>query len=206
MAERAPWSRLRNRRGWGVGASLALHGVLLTVLALGVVSRAPPPQTRPIEVQLVRIPRIRPLSIPRPTRAPAAPAPGPPVRPPPVPPLTPSLRAAPPAAPPPAILAGDGNDLTGAVFDQRDPTHRSLRATVDCARRNPLTLTEREWKGCGFSGHYGESPAVAALSANPEEAAALQRAAQANQAWRTYKDSRRLDDYPGLAAALGKDH
>jgi len=207
MAERAPWPRPRNR--WGAGASLALHGLLLTLLALGVGSRPPPPlpEARPIEVQLVRPPPIRPLSFPRPTRAPAAPAPPPPIKPRPVPPpQTPTLPAAPPAAQPPAIVAGEGNDLVGAVFDQRDPTHRSLRATVDCAHRNPATLTEREAKGCGFSGRDRDAPAIAILPGNPETAATLQRAAQADQAWRTYKDSRRVDDYPGLVSALGKDH
>ena len=206
MAERAPWPRPRNR--WGAGASLALHGLLLTLLALGVGSRPPPPlpEARPIEVRLVRAPPIRPLDRPRPTRAPAAPAPPPPIRPQTAPPQTPSLLSAPPATQPPAIVAGEGNDLVGAVFDQRDPTHRSLRATVDCAHRNPATLTEREAKGCGFKGRDGDAPVVAVLPANPETAAALQRAAQANQAWRTYKDSRRLDDYPGLLSALGKDH
>jgi len=207
MAERAPWPRPRNR--WSVGASIALHGLLLTLLALGVGSRPPPPlpEARPIEVQLVRPPPIRPLSFPRPTRAPAAPAPPPPIKPRPVPPpQTPTLPAAPPAAQPPAIVAGEGNDLVGAVFDQRDPTHRSLRATVDCAHRNPATLTEREAKGCGFSGRDRDAPAIAILPGNPETAATLQRAAQADQAWRTYKDSRRVDDYPGLVSALGKDH
>ena len=68
-------------------------------------------------------------------------------------------------------------------------------------------LTEREWKACGFHRSHDDiaSPVFDVLPKNAQEAAALQRAAQANDAWRAYRGGRRMDDYPGLLSALGKD-
>ena len=215
MGEGGRRSISRKLRGWGVAASVALHASLLAFIALDLSVRPPPAPAPPnpaIEVQLVRLPLIRPDMV-RPTQAPP-PAPSPAQRvetSPPVAPKTPASPAiqVPPVAAPatsPQVVTGEGNDINGVVFDQRDPTHRSLRATVDCAHRNPATLTEREWKGCGYLGHYGDlhPPTYAALPSNEKEAAAVLRGAKANDAWRAYVEGR--GPYPGLGAALGLDH
>ena len=178
-------------RAAGVGASVALHALVLSWLAVTVLPRVAPTAAAPppdIQVDLVRAPPLRqgaprpaavqPVAVPLPSPALAARRPPPPVVAPPAPTSTPRPpdAAAPtraPAAAPPSQARGPGGGPAGAAA----ATGRAggagagpeanlgglLRATVGCSHDVYMRLSAAERERCdvGFATAKGVAPGLA---------------------------------------------
>jgi hypothetical protein len=114
-----------------------------------------------------------------------------------------------PAPPPVAPIAGDDARarLFGAPFVGRDAVRDALLAAVTCAHADLSHLSDEEQERCRNLNRQRshEGPVYAVGPSDPVKRAAMDQAARAGETWRNYRDSRRMDDFPGLRALAGGD-
>jgi len=195
MARRGGASRAR-AKVLAICASAVLHLAILALLFWSTDSRRPKPEPPPIFVSLLRqdLPRqaaanSRPKSTSRlrqPTAAGEA--------------TTPAATPGAPTSPPASGPADDSQRAARAAL-------LSLGESVRCAHPDAFKMdaTEREQCQHAASEIARDGPVYAALPADPVKAAALERAARRNEAWRQYLGSSGKNDYPGLLTLFGYD-
>jgi hypothetical protein len=173
-----------------VGASAAVHLVVLTVVLLTIDTRQPDRGSPTIIVSLTpaiappeRPKTVRPRSDAR-RRATA------PLKPPATAPLVQAAKG---------VVANTSNDQ-----DVTAPQSEALGESVRCAHPDAFDMDPAERERCRQRDHdlARGAPTYAALPADPTKAAAFERAAGRNEAWRSYRGSRRMDDYPGLLSVF----
>jgi hypothetical protein len=115
----------------------------------------------------------------------------------------------PTAAPPsPATSPSPAGDTAAnAQLAARAALAQALGASVRCAHPDAFKMDGAERERCqrAASQLARGGPAYAALPADPAKAAAFERAARLNEAWRQYQGSSSKNDYPGLLTLFGHD-
>lgn len=161
--------------GIGLAVSVAIHIAVLTFLALGMRWPPPGPESRAVEVSLVRPPA--PKLHPRGSRPKAA---GQPVHEPATVPTSPAVSNLP-------FARAQATDSTGRPApmstDPFDALRHALRASVGCDSPDAARLSREEREACRrrISAMGRDAPTYAVEPADPAKAAAFDREAAANQ-------------------------
>lgn len=192
-------SAARRPGSLGLAASVLFHLVILTALGLALRQASFSFFPNAIQVGLVRAPAAVSIapSRPRPRQTPVRSA---------ATPRTPIVAHVAPSAPPipapmpPIALPPSAPPQTTAQDDVR----RALRATLGCAHPDAVGLTPEEREACRRN-ELKSGPAYAAEPTDPAKAAAFRRADRNARAWRDYRASASVDDYPGGRCAFGRD-
>ena len=198
MARSGSANRRLGRGGAGVVLSAALHAAVLGGLILAARGPGAPPPKPPIVLELLRSapakPREAKAPSPRgeasrhrnarqatqPFPAPVAPAPLPP-----------------PDLGPPVVA-----QVTPVV---PPPVRKTLRAGIGCDHADFLKLSETERAACEHRLVVASPHDIAKVFvvSDPKKRAEFDKAANKDEAWRRYRDSTSMDDYPGLHTLLG---
>jgi hypothetical protein len=200
--DRAAARRLRLvRRAFALTVAGAAHVAILSLMALGLADRqARPPEphgeTRFVGVYMsVRGPEAalskRRLRRASPTRA--APPPSP--------------RITPPSTTAPAVAASNGpaDTRAQAAPDGEDARLRAaLRSLAGCDYRDLSRLTEAERERCRqrLDQTAQQAHPLPPGPADPRKRALLDHEIRVDEAWRAYRRSNRMDDYPGLRTII----
>jgi hypothetical protein len=116
-------------------------------------------------------------------------------------PMSPASAA---AAPPTLVSGGSsrnatGEEVQGAAKGDEDRLSAALRSSVGCD--DALThLTEAEREGCQhrFGRAAQQARTLPVGPSDPKKRALLEHELRVDDAWRSYRDSNRMDDYPGF--------
>jgi hypothetical protein len=176
-----------------VGASAAVHFVTLMIVLLTIETRQPDREPPTIFVHLIpwrtspeRTKQIRSRSVAQRRATPA---------------LNPSSVS--PTTVPAAGAAANTSVDQGVAA--QESLRKALSESVRCAHPDEFEMDSTERERCRQFAHNlaKGAPTYAALPADPNKAATLERDERLNEAWRSYHKSRRLDDYPGLLSVFG---
>jgi len=176
-----------------VGASVLVHFVALLVVFLTVETREPDREPPTIIVSLVpwRAPPERTEQInskPVARRADTAPI---------------NPAEAPRTTLPASGVAANYADDQGAAA--QESLRRAFGESVRCAHPDHFQMDVDDRERCRQIAHdlAKGAPTYAVLPSDPNRAAVLEREARRNDAWRSYRQSSRGNDYPGLLSVFG---
>lgn len=197
----------RTRRLFALAVAGAVHIGIVNLMALSLPDRQERPSEPPVELRAVGVylsagrENHRVQAAPR--RREMTPKPDVWAR----PTISPTAKTSPAsaAATPPASISGAplpaiGNSVQGAAKSDDDRLRAALRSSAGCGYElTSLTEAEREHCQLRLDRAAREARALPVGPSDPKKRALLDHEIRVDDAFRSYRASNRMDDYPGLA-------